>query len=440
LRHVGLIALLVAAAAPVQSSHSLPLLGRASALDLVLLGALWSLFAGVAFTGRGEIVYPPLFVFLAIPAFVTSLSMLWSDDLGSTMQQAFASVLGLVAYAYVLRETDGMSSERIYRYMRWFVYLLVVPPILMLLEVPGFAPQEPGLSETSAEYVGYFSRFSHPFIGRSNNLASVLAFFVPILAYRALVARTRADRVAAVTVVAAVVLTQSRGVLIALLLTAPLLFLSSAELRRHSRRVVWATGITVLVAAALLGVLIRLNPATTEFFSTRFSSSGLDERQNLLEEGVERVVARPLAGYGGGISPLGEFETGGEDAHNTYLQQAISFGVPLGAVVSASLIAIVPFLFTRRSSTGLVVGYAVLGQLVIFATEASFEGTVLRVLFYLSLGLGVALVRSGEDGREIEQPGPDALDRSPVHGVQTSPAVVDLTAIHVRPSAPATGA
>jgi O-Antigen ligase len=417
-RHIGLFLLIAAAAVPVQWGRSLPLLGYPSVLDLALIGALWSLFAGLAFTGRVVIAYPRLLVIVAIPAFVTALSMLWSQDLGSTMQTTLASLFGLVAYVYILREMHGMSVERIHRYIRWFVYLLLVPPILMLVGVPGFTPQERGISETSAEYVGYFSRLSHPFIGRSNNLASVLAFFVPILAYRALVARSRADGLAAITVVTAVVLTQSRGVLLALLVTGPLLVMSSPDLRRQAVRILGAIGISALIATALLIVLVQTNPATTEFFSTRFSATGIEERQRLLDEGVDRVAARPLAGYGGGISPLGDTESGGERAHNTYLQQAISFGVPLGVVVSASLLVIVPFLFTRRSPAGFVVGYAVMGQLVIFATESSYEGNVQRVLFYLSLGLGVAIVAAREEG------GGDA---------QRTPAVVNLTGIQEHP-------
>ena len=35
-------------------------------------------------------------------------------------------------------------------------------------------------------------------------------------------------------------------------------------------------------------------------------------------------------------------------------------------------------------------------QLVIFLFEASFEGTVLRVLFYLSIAMAAALLRSVE--------------------------------------------
>jgi hypothetical protein len=402
--HWGPLLVLVAAAFPMQLPHSVPLIGYPSLLDVAMLGALWSLFASLAFRGRIVLPYHPLLVLVAIPVYVTALSMLWSRDLAATMQTTLSSAFAMVAYVYVLSEMGRMSAARIYRYIRWFSYLLLVPAVLMLLHVPGFAPQESGLEETSAEYVGYFSRLSHPFIGRSNNLATVLAFFVPILAHRTLVARTRADGVAAATVITAVVLTQSRGVLLALLITVPLLLVSSPDLRHRGERTLRAVGKTALFAAAVLGLLFWVNPATSEFFATRFTTTGVDERTQLFDAAVDLVATQPVTGYGGGISPIEDNGVSGERAHNTYLQQAISFGVPLGVLVSSSLVAIVPFLFTRRTRAGVVVGYAVLGQLVIFATESSYEGNVLRVLFSLSLGLGVALVHAEAEEHGVDRP------------------------------------
>ena len=42
------------------------------------------------------------------------------------------------------------------------------------------------------------------------------------------------------------------------------------------------------------------------------------------------------------------------------------------------------------------IAYVLIVQLVLFLFESSFEGTVLRVLFYLSIGLAVALLRAIE--------------------------------------------
>ena len=87
--------------------------------------------------------------------------------------------------------------------------------------------------------------------------------------------------------------------------------------------------------------------------------------------------------------------------HNTFLQQAVYFGIPLGVLVSAALIGLAGFFLARRRRAAIagVLAYVLLVQLVSFAFEASFEGTVLRVLFYMSIGMAVALLRSVESER-----------------------------------------
>jgi hypothetical protein len=75
----------------------------------------------------------------------------------------------------------------------------------------------------------------------------------------------------------------------------------------------------------------------------------------------------------------------------------VYFGIPLGVIVSLSLCAIPAFFLARRPNPlAGVIAYALIAQLVIFLFESSFEGTVLRVLFYLAIGLAVALLRSAD--------------------------------------------
>jgi hypothetical protein len=69
--------------------------------------------------------------------------------------------------------------------------------------------------------------------------------------------------------------------------------------------------------------------------------------------------------------------------------------------VSLSLCALVGVFLVRRGSSTVagVIAYTLMVQLVIFLFESSFEGTVLRVLFYLSLGLATGFMRSLEAER-----------------------------------------
>jgi hypothetical protein len=75
-----------------------------------------------------------------------------------------------------------------------------------------------------------------------------------------------------------------------------------------------------------------------------------------------------------------------------------------------------------RQDLGRVLGFSVLIQLLIFVFESSFEGTVLKVLFYLSLGLALGLLRSAENGsdaarasarRAVQNPMRSMLGRTP---------------------------
>jgi hypothetical protein len=97
--------------------------------------------------------------------------------------------------------------------------------------------------------------------------------------------------------------------------------------------------------------------------------------------------------------------------------------------VSLSLVAIVPFLFTRRTRAGVVVGYAVLGQLLIFTTESSYEGSVLRVLFYLSLGLGIALVHAEGAPHGVDRPSTRATFGRPARAGDGGREIIDVRGI-----------
>jgi O-antigen ligase len=191
-----------------------------------------------------------------------------------------------------------------------------------------------------------------------------------------------------------VVLTLSRGVLLALAVTALWLCLVTGTVGgRLLRKVVAA----LLVGALALTALYQFNPETRQFFGTRFGDATAAERSDLVELALREVGDQPWLGFGAGVTPAGSPELV-HGVHNTYVQQMVSFGVPLGSVVNLSLVAIAVLFFARarRTPVGKVLGLAVVGQLLIFLTQSSFEGTVLRVIFYLSLGLAAGLLRAHE--------------------------------------------
>jgi O-antigen ligase len=403
---------LLAAAMPTRIPLSLGVIGSVSVLDLLFLAAMFPLYVETALTRRLAVGYPRLFGLICLPLIVSVLSMAWSQDLPSTLKSSLAYAEGIIAYLFVVRQTQGLTPERVLTYMKRYVYLLLVPSLLLLLHVPGFAPQEPGLSPTTGDYVAYYTRLSHPVLGRSNNLATVLAFFVPPLLWWGAHHRdarfTRAGFVALI----AVVLTLSRGVVIALLLAAIVYLGQNLNRRRRQpalrRRGGLARALTAVALTVIAFVLFyRLNSATAQFIGDRFTTENIVGRWRLLSQSLAQIAERPTLGYGGGVTPGGPHAL---HAHNTYLQQLLYFGLPLGVLVWTSLVGMWRFfLRVEGPATGLarILGISLLGQLLVFTFESSFEGFVLRVLFYLSVGFAVGLLRALEaDAAASAQPTP----------------------------------
>jgi O-antigen ligase len=387
---------LVAAAMPIRIYGSFPVVGSVSVLDLVLVLAAVTLFLDMAFrpVDRG---YRELFWLLCLALAVSAISIAWSQDRPTSVHVWLTYAEGLVAYLFVVRELRGLPPARIITYIRRYCYLLIVPGVLLLLHVPGFDPQERGLSHLSGDYISYYTRLSHPVLGRSNNLATVLAFFAPLLLYWGHTRRDRRATLAGFITTLAIVLTLSRGVLLSFLL-AGLLYAPFALGRPTGERGLGGK-VTALVAlgAIAIGVFYSVNPATHEFINDRFSVANITARSESVSVAWSKVADRPLLGYGVGTTPDWEplLEAG---VHNTYVQQVLYFGLPLGLVVSATLVGIAAVFLARRRSTALagVIAYAVIVQLVIGLFESSFEGTTLRVLFYLGVGLATALALAAE--------------------------------------------
>jgi O-antigen ligase len=322
----------------------------------------------------------------------------------------------------VIRELSGLPAGRIVLYVKRFSYLLIIPGILLLLHVPGFEPRVPG-KHTAGGYLTYYTRLSHPVLGGSNNLATLLAFFVPILAYWGLSRHDRRATTAAFIATIAIFLTLSRGVLLAFLIAA-LLYAPLASRRLPARRSNLVPKIISAVAAGAVAIAIftSIDPTAHQLFATRLSAANVESRTELISISLQKIALRPLLGYGGGVNPqldpLSAYRadtghtsalavapaqasslSGTElDTHNAYLQQVIYFGLPLGLAMTLALWATVGVFVANRHAQALagVIGYTILVQLVSFLFEASFEGTVLRVLFYMSIGLAVALLRSVE--------------------------------------------
>ena len=404
-RRIALGLLLLAAAAPWRYYGSFPLVASLSVLDAAVALAALVLLARMAMLGDVDVGDPWAAVLVAVLPVLCVTSLLWTTQPTATVVETVSYAECLIAYVFAVSQTRGLPAWRIIRMLQRFLYALLIPPLLMLMHVPGFAPQEPGLSPRDGNYLGYFSRLSHPFLGRSNTLATILLLLCVVLVHWAWTHRDIKTDVAALLCVAGIVLTISRGAILALLAAALFALLAPVRPRRsRERRPLVLAIVAGVVLAALATSYYLLNPTTREFFGGRLSDSNVALRQVRFSAGLDQLVLRPFLGYGAGTVPGGDTEIDG-GVHNTYLQQLLAYGVVLGFLGVLSLLALAVH-FLRRQATGVrrAVGLTLVALLVDFAVESSFEGASLRVIIYLLLGMLVGLVRADE--AEAEAPSP----------------------------------
>jgi O-antigen ligase len=297
---IALMVVLLAAAMPVRISGSFPVINSVSVLDLLLLVFGLTLLLDLA-SRPLDTGYRDLFSLLCIPLVVAIASIAWSDDRPATLRAVLIYAEGIIAYLFVVRELSDLPPARVITYIKRYSYLLIAPGVLLLLHVPGFAPQEAGLSHSSGTYLSYYSRLSHPILGRSNNLASLLAFFAPLLFYWGHRRRDRGVAIAAFITLVAIFLTLSRGVLLAFLI-AGLLYAPLALGRRRipGGGIAAKLAATVALAGIAIAVLYTVNPATHEFFAGRLTLANVHGRTALISASLDEIARRPLLGYGGG--------------------------------------------------------------------------------------------------------------------------------------------
>jgi hypothetical protein len=392
--------MLIAAAMPVRLGNGLPVVNSVSVLDLVLVVAAATLFFDLSYRPL-DLGYGQVFALLAIPLFASFISIIWSHSPTLTGRYVLDTIEGLVAYLFVVRELSALSTDRIVRYIERFSYLLIIPAVLLLFKVPGFEPRLDDVSHTSGSYLTFFTRLSHPVLGGSNNLAGVLAFYAPILIYWGHVRSDRRITVAGYVTVTAIFLTLSRGTLLAFVIGGIVYALVMIG-RRPARRANVTSKIAVIgvVGAAAIGGFYALNPETHALFKDRFTLANVSSRWELITLARTEIADHPVLGFGAGVS-TDDVPSLQEGVHNTLLQQIIYFGIPLGVFVFVALCGLAAFFFARARSTPIagVLAFVITVQLVSYLFESSFEGTVLRVLFYVSIGFAVGLLRSAESPR-----------------------------------------
>jgi len=344
-----------------------------------------------------------IFLLLCIHLLIGLFSIVWSKDIAETFYYIIVDTEAVLSYLVTVNLLRKSKSEWTMSLMAILSLLIIIPSILSYFRMPGFTPYIPyeiGSIKYNVFIASYYTRLSSPFFGLSNNLATVLAyFFFPIWTWW-IISGKRSYLLLTSIILVSIIMTISKGVLISIAITIPF-FIYWQKVR--IKLIIQPIFLAIILCAAGFAAVYAFSGQFRIYAPYLFSI-----RRIIFVEGIERLQRyeaalslignSPLYGYGAKVIPP-DFGFQG-NIHNTYLEQMVYFGIPLGMISIASL-TFLPFGFERgswkrnlfsRVRAGIV--SAIVCQLVIFITESSFEGSTLKVLFYVSIGLSVALINS----------------------------------------------
>lgn len=405
---IGPLLLLAAAAFPFRFYIEFGVFRSFSILDIALLLAGLALLLQVSRNGGKLYVGDRLMLtLLAIPVTVAIASLSWSDYSAVSARYVTHSLEGLVAYLAVVWVMRNLSSREVFRAMAGFVIALLLGSILFYLGVPGFdrpvtsAELEPESDQYIEWMTGFATRLGHPFLGQSNAFATALVFFVPVFVAYARWADSGAARLAATLCLVALLATFSRGAALALLLAMAVyaLYTFRGAPRRPFGRWIPAAAMGLVALAVSVG-FAAFNPELAELIvESRLGEESIAARLDILQVAADKISARPLLGYGAGAAGQLDVDIS-SGVHNTYVELFVSYGVPLGTVVSLCLLLLAHAYSRWRKARGIEVlaagaVAAVVSVLGVFLTQASYESGPLRVVLSLSIGMTIALLHSG---------------------------------------------
>jgi O-antigen ligase len=382
---VGL--LLVASAFPFRFSLGSSL-GSFSVFDIMVVISVVPYALVLARYGRLPSGPRPMLWLVVGLTLLQVVSLSWTRSLESTLTQIASSVEAVVVFLVVRGFLRDAPAGQIFSWLARWAYLLLIPAALLWLRVPGFLPP-PELKETSADYISYFVRLSHPFLGRSNNLATLLVLLVIPLFVWAWQQRSRRAGVAGLVALCALGLTFSRGVTAAFVASIVVYFVVDSRVaRKMMTKIVVGAGAVVLASIAV----VLFNDESRQYLPDRLSTTNLTLRSELFDTALREISDSPLIGIGGGV---------GEAVHNSYLQQFVYFGVIGGTLAMVLFVRAATCWFINEPSGPArqmrrAVGVAVVALLLTLLSESSYEGTLLKPIIWCGFGLLSAAVSSLE--------------------------------------------
>lgn len=370
-----------------------------SILEVVLSGLFFVVMFVAVLRGRIDLGDRRVFVLLALPVLFAIASLAWSIELRETIKSIVVYGAALATFLVTVALLKDVSVRALVLLVLLLPIALIVTAVLSYLPNSVLRPElvmPSGVLLQDGFVLSYRARFSHPFLGLSNSFATILAMLLPlVLLVRRLGFLRQWSWFVAVLTLAAVIATGSRGVILAVVLAFGVVFFWRLVLRGR----VPLRGIFLMIVAAVLAAgFIWGNPVAREYLADRVSTRNIESRLHAFSAAFEVLRGHPQ-GVGSGVYFGSVSDVPLRSVHNSYLQNLLWFGWVAGLLLTIAMWFLPLVILRMRTLTEparyvkQALALSVLTLLFINLSQASWEGSVIRIWVYFLIALGVMVVR-----------------------------------------------
>lgn len=370
-----------------------------SPLDFIVFAFFFLVIGKAALQGR--LILGDLFVFtlLASPLAFCLISISWSLDGRSTAKSVIVYGSALAAYLETIYLFRSLPQKRLFTLIALIPFALILTATLSYLPRSFLRPEiiTPQKLLDDAFLLSYKARFSHPFLGLSNSFATILAMFLPMsILIPKLANCPRWTALIPTLTLASIFVTGSRGVILAVLIVLGSNFLW------HSMKTARLpiSAIRLIVAATILASgFILINPIALAHITDRLQVQNIQERISAFLAALEVLNQYPF-GIGAGIPLSSVSDSPLTSVHNAYIQNLLWFGWVGGVVLNIAMI-LMPYAISKipvetrvGHHTKQALSHSIYILLLINFTQASWEGSIIRVWIYFIIALGMVFVQT----------------------------------------------
>ncbi|MGH7451014.1 MAG: O-antigen ligase family protein [bacterium] len=376
---------------PLENAVFIQGLGRLSKAVGLVVAALW--IATVMITGKARKPHPFHAVVILFVLW-NALSIFWSVDHDRTMDRAitYTQLFVMVLVISDLYATPTALRAGLQAYILG-AYIPIGSTIYNYFHASQF----------------YYQRYAGAGL-HVNDLGLILALGIPVAWYLTLIKDEHGKKSYRLTLInyayipaatLAILLTASRGAVIAAMPAFLFIFLSLNRFKLHIRFLLF-----VMLAGSLLAVLPFVPESSFERLAvtdTVITEGGLNGRSAIWREGFALFIAHPLLGVGSGAFRTAATETG-QLAHNFVLSLLVEIGI-IGFILYAIILAMAVYYAIHQPKWSCRLWLTVLMVWTIGAASHNWEHRKQTWLFLSLVPVGAsAYVRRDEAGILVTPP------------------------------------